>query len=416
MNVRPAAAFPITALVFVQMLPATLVVPAIRPLFALWHHGNEGAMHAFMGVNMLGAAVLAPALSRWKPALRAPLKTVALLSALDALTWLICLSPVSTPIVLGARALEGAAHVSATSLLMAEAARSGKLGRLSHVMGLVGAALLLAIAAGSAIGGLCVRWGPAVPFQIAAALSLVVAASSVFWQRTEPPRTGELAATAPRPTWATLRALAGVISVAFVARFTVGCVVVSFALFAHKVHALGDGRVGALFACMTLPFALLIYPASRLGDRVPRAVLLGGSVLLHGAALALLGWVPAAALSLVMLLAGTASAGTFAVVLCYSASAEGVSRSGAMAWVNAAGCLGMISGTAAGGIASAVWRDLSDPGRGHRAAFLVAAGALALWWLLALPWLRARYRKEVSSMTGAMRSAVLVGSGTQRTQ
>lgn len=57
-------------LVLIQMLPATLVTPAIRPFFATWHGGHEGAMHAFMALNMLGGLLAAPWLAR--PADRSP--------------------------------------------------------------------------------------------------------------------------------------------------------------------------------------------------------------------------------------------------------------------------------------------------------------------------------------------------------
>src|SRR5262249_41554005 len=56
-----AVSFPRLAfLIFIQMLPATLLTPAIRPLFASVHGGAEGAMQAFMSVNMIGAALAAP--------------------------------------------------------------------------------------------------------------------------------------------------------------------------------------------------------------------------------------------------------------------------------------------------------------------------------------------------------------------
>lgn len=409
----------VAVLVFLQMLPATLIVPAIRPLFAGWHAGSEGAMHAFMGLNMLGAAIAAPLVSRLRVAARAPLAVVAVLAALDALGWWLCSSTLPTSVVLCARTLEGAAHVAATSLLMAEAARLGRARGVAHAMGLAGAAVLLAIAAGSALGGLLVRIGPLVPFRAAAALSVLVAIDAAVRHLRAPAPERERTAPEPgSPGSSALRVLAAPISAAFVARFTVGAVVVSFALFAHKVHRISDARVGFLFACMTVPFALLVYPASRLGDYVPRSALLGGSALLYAVALAALGFAPPGLLPLVMLLAGTTSAALFAVVLCYAATASegGVPRRLAMAWVNAAGCLGMISGTAAAGLGSALLKDPADPARGHRAAFLIAAASLLTWLFAARRWLAARYRAESPSKLGASRSSALLGSGTQRTQ
>ena len=46
--------------VLIRISPATLVTPAIRPLFAALHGGHEGALHSFMAPDMLGGLLAAP--------------------------------------------------------------------------------------------------------------------------------------------------------------------------------------------------------------------------------------------------------------------------------------------------------------------------------------------------------------------
>lgn len=86
-----------------------------------------------------------------------------------------------------------------------------------------------------------------------------------------------------------------------------------------------------------------------------------------------------------------------------------------MAWVNAAGCPGMISGGPPPG-SPPLLKDPADPARGHRAAFPIAAASLLAWLLAARRRLAARYRAQSPSRLGASRSSALLGSGTQRTQ
>ncbi|HEX7603260.1 MAG TPA: hypothetical protein VF316_16695, partial [Polyangiaceae bacterium] len=72
-------------LVFAQMLPATLLTPAIRPLFAALHAGDERGMHAFMAVNMLGGILMAPWLARRADVRARPERLLAMIAALDGL-------------------------------------------------------------------------------------------------------------------------------------------------------------------------------------------------------------------------------------------------------------------------------------------------------------------------------------------
>ncbi|HJL19484.1 MAG TPA: MFS transporter, partial [Sandaracinaceae bacterium LLY-WYZ-13_1] len=390
---RPAAPrlpWDLAVLVFLQMLPATLVAPAIRPLFAANHGGAEGPMHAFMAVNMVGAAVAAPLLAGW--ARRRG-------SARGALVWLcgadaVLLGAVTLPLpvhaVLALRTLEGAAHVGAATLLLARMSTVGRAMGQGRAMGLAGGALMMAVATGSALGGLFVGLSPAAPFWLGAVLAAAVGAT-VALRPSARLRVDEASVRRRLPRLP--RALWPAVSLAFVARFTIGCLVVTFALFAHGVHALSDAAVGGLYALLTYPFALATYPAARLGERIPRACLMGGGAVVYAGAIAGLGFVGTAWLPVAMGVAGLASAAIFASILCDAgelAGAEG--RSAAMGWVNAAGCLGMVAGPAVAGIASAVLRPEHGAAFAQRTVFLIAAGSVTVWLALSLRAIVARAR------------------------
>ena len=62
-EVRFAA--PIALTVMGAMMPATVVIPVIRPFVAAGWPGEEWVFHAFMAINLLGACVVGPALAVW---------------------------------------------------------------------------------------------------------------------------------------------------------------------------------------------------------------------------------------------------------------------------------------------------------------------------------------------------------------
>jgi MFS family permease len=187
----------------------------------------------------------------------------------------------------------------------------------------------------------------------------------------------------------------GPLSAAFIERFTVGLIIVTFALFATKGHGLSDRSVGLLYSMLMLPFALLMYPASRLGDRVPRASLLGFGALLYGAAIASLALAPTALLPLSMMIAGAASSLVYGTVLCYAATLVSPDARGPMmALVNTAGALGMLLGPMCGGIMVAMGRNQADPLSAYRNVFYLAAASCSFWVLVQAPWLLRRLARE----------------------
>jgi MFS family permease len=373
------------------MLPGTVLTPAIRPLFAAQHGGAEGAMHAFMSVNMLAAALAAPWVGARLDRTSERRRWLRILTLADALLLALCTFPLATSLVLTLRFFEGAAHVGAATLLLTEASTRARRKQRPEIMGIAGAGIMGAVALGHTLGALLVGIDMRAPFWAGSLCALLVAALGARQLHED-----ETVVRGPRlAIRAVLAPIALPVLAAFVARFTVGTLVVTFALFAHRAHGLSDRAIGGLYAALTVPFALATYPAEKLARRAPRALLLALGTLVYALVLGSLGVLPQGALWPAMVAGGLASAAIFASTLGYvaeRASAGAVGR--AMALLNAAGCLGMLAGPAFAGVLSALLRRADDPLYAYRAVFFASAASLLLWLALAASWLVRALREE----------------------
>jgi len=396
MDAKHASLHWLIAAVFLQMLPATLLAPAIRPLFAGLHGGAEGPMHAFMSLNMLGAILTTPLIARLVSSGNASrsARWLMALAGLDAVLLVAVSLPLSTPLVLLLRTFEGAAHLGAATLLLARAAAYKPLVGAGRAMGMAGGAVMLAIAFGSGLGGVLVGESPRLPFLVGAALSAIVALTAPFLYSSTLPTEPRDASAKPGLSLRDANVM-GPLSAAFIERFTIGLIIVTFALFATKTHGLSDRSIGLLYSMLMLPFALLMYPASRLGDRMPRAGLLGLGALLYGAAIASLAVAPKGLLPVSMIAAGVASSFMYGTVLCYAATlVPAESRGRMMALVNTAGAMGMLLGPMCGGIMVALGRNPADPLSAYRNVFYLAGATCVVWVLVQGPWLMRRLETE----------------------
>lgn len=365
----------IAGVVFMQMLPATLLGPAIRPLFAARHAGNEAAMHAFMSLGMLGALVATPLVTRWADRGNAARARAAVtwMAAADTLLVLAVAAPLPTSLVLALRMVEGGAHVATSALLLAEASRlDGEKG--GRALSLGGGALLAAVAVGSALGGALARVSVELPFVLAA---ILLASTACVGPRIMGERAAPSPAVRASLPW---RSIALPLSAAFVERFGIGCMVVSFSLYARVAHHLDDAAIGVLYALVTVPFALLMVPLARLpASSRPFALAVGA--LGYALALVSIAIAPTFALAPLFLLAGVASAALYAPALrSVGDLAPTDGRARAMGAFHVAGCLGMLFGPACAGITSAIVRRHLDGEAPHQAA-LMLGGAVSVGWL-----------------------------------
>jgi len=375
----------LSALVFVSMVSSTMLIPAARPFVHHMHPGNEGALHAFMSVNMLGAIVGAPLLALWADRRGQRQRLVMLLALVDGALLFACSLPMPAWSMLSLRALQGAANVGGLSLLMGFVSGRGK------AMGLAGAALMAAVAAGAPLGTLLLSVSPTAPLRWGALLPLAIAVS--MWAVRLP-----VVERAPRVGFKVLLQRAPLLKVpiAFVTieRFCVGCFVVTFSLYAHRALGLSDVGTGKLYSWFLLPFAVATYPFGRLAETVKRSTLVASGALAYGICFVLLGVVPTSTLPVLLFATGIASAAMYAPCLCFASTLVDASmRSTSMGLLNAGGSLGMMVGTALGGMLSVVGvKKMGWAADAVYPAIFAAAGACAL---LALGvWMRDLLRAD----------------------
>jgi len=384
----------LATLSFLQMLPAIAIGPAVRPLFAHLHNEAEGPMHAFMSVNMLAAVIAAPLVGRLLDRHQHRRSVLFVMLVCDALLLVTCAQPIPVHWVLLARFFEGAAHVSATTILLIEAGARAREQDDPRIMGIVGSGLVAAIAAGHAVGAWLVAWSAELPFLVGAAIALGLSCWAPREIRTSTPSRVRTSLSSLRPV---LMDLGAPLGAAWVSRFAVGCLVVTFALFGHKIHALSDRAIGGLFASMTGSFALATYIASTLCSRFTPSLVLTAGCLLFGGGLGALGFVDTRTLWCVMPLLGVASAAIFSSTLNYATSTRASTSGRAVALFNAAGCAGMLMGPIAAGVLSALLTSHADPSTRYRAVFLLAAGAVFAYLALSSARLLHMIRSEATA-------------------
>lgn len=388
----------VAGLVFLQMMPATMLSAVVRPLFAAQHGSDEGAMHAFLSVGMLGALVAAPWVGRWLDrAPRAATTALACTAGTDAFLFLALGLPLPTSVVLVLRTLEGGAHLAASTILLAHAARLRSEHHDARALPSSGAALLAAVALGNALGGALVRLGLLAPFVVGAGVLGLVALLGPGALRDA--RATESTVSQPRGAGAEVvfpwRALAVPLGAAFVERFGVGCMVVSFSLYARAQHALDDRAIGLLYAAMTGSFALAMYPSGRLAEGPRRGTALALGALAYAGSLVGLALAPRTALLPCMLVGGLASAPMYAGALAMTVrAAPDAARARAVAAFHAAGCAGMFFGPAVAGITSAIVRRIVPGEACHQAGLSVGAVGVVLWLAASL---RGLTRREVGA-------------------
>ncbi|MGF1642044.1 MAG: MFS transporter [Thiotrichales bacterium] len=337
-------------LLFGLMLPVTGMVPVLPDFTAQRFPGlGQFASHLFMSINMIGALIGAPVagvlsdrIGRRKGLAVAALALNGLV--LLGLAYAYRYATGYAPLLL-LRLLEGFAHMSALSLLMALGADlAGKAG-LGARMGAVGASISLGVAAGAPlggwIGGIDPLWVPLGGGLLSLSLALVAGLTLVETGGDRP----KLAAAEILRTLRSRRELAIPLAFSFVDRLTVGFIVSTLSLYLGLVIGFDPRQIGLAMAAFLIPFSLLTYPAGHLSRRWdPLTMMVTGSVL-YGVFLGVLGFLPGERVVAAMAVGGVIAALMYAPSLVLAARYGGLEcRASALAAFNMAGSLGFAVG------------------------------------------------------------------------
>ncbi len=337
-------------LLFGLMLPVTGMVPVLSEFTAQRFAGlSQFASHFFMSINMIGALLGAPVAGLLSDRLgRRKALTVAAL-ALNGLTLLgIALAYRhidSYALLLSLRLIEGFAHMSALSLLMALGADHVGRGGLGGRMGAIGAAISLGVATGAPLGGVIGGIDPAwVPLG-GGLLSVALAGLGAIALQDSGGARPRLAIGEILATLRTRRALAIPLAFSFADRLTVGFIVSTLSLYLGLTLGFDARAIGGAMAAFLIPFSLLTWPAGHLSRHWdPLLMMVAGSVL-YGVFLGALVFVPPDWVVGTMAAGGVISALMYAPSLVLAAHYGGEDcRASALAAFNMAGSLGFAAG------------------------------------------------------------------------
>lgn len=337
-------------LLYALMLPVTGMVPVLPDFTAQRFPGlGQFASHFFMSINMIGALIGAPIAGLLSDRIgrRRTLAVGALAlngCALLGIAWA-WRNIDSYAVLLALRLVEGFAHMSALSLLMAHAAdQPGKAG-LGARMGAVGASISLGVATGAPLGGVV---GGIDPFWVPFGGGLLSLALAALGRGGLTDGAGSRARMATAEIVATLkgrRQLLIPLAFSFADRLTVGFIVSTLSLYLGLVLGFDARQIGIAMAAFLIPFSVLTWPAGHLSRHWdPLLMMVAGSIL-YGVFLAVLGFVPGHRVVATMAAGGVIAALMYAPSLVLAAQYGGSDcRASALAAFNMAGSLGFAAG------------------------------------------------------------------------
>ncbi len=385
---------PIALCLYLLMLPVTGMVPVLRELTGgRYPHLTDFEQHLFMSANMVGALLFVPLAGLLSDLWQRRKVIIVAALALNAFSLLMLLQDWSYGVYLLWRFIEGCAHITALSLLMALAADQVRERGSGAVMGLIGAAISLGVASGAPLGGLIGRHGGGVA---------VLTYGFILLALLTPFAALALRERAARHDHGGLRALLRALpdnrglllpyAFAFVDRLTVGFIVSTLSLYLAKVIGLDAGRIGLVMALFLLPFSLLTWPAGLLSRRWnPLWMMLAGSAA-YGLTLAAIGYVDSSHIPWLMFAGGVTASLMYAPSLVLVAELSRPEHKAlAMSGFNFAGSLGFVLGPLSGGALVGLFGA-------YPPAFLIVGGLEILCVLLFLP-LALRQGRKMTSRT-----------------
>lgn len=332
---------------FLALVPVTLLVPGLDELVVTRHGGSDAAAHGFMTVNMLAGMLTVPLLMRRFRRLGDLRWWLSGLFLIDALAFVGMGRATSLSTLFAFRALDGAVHLPAVTLLMVAANRAAG-DRRGASLGALASALMLGITVGSPLGGRLVQSGATVVYATGAAIFVIAALVCLATPAADP------AGDTPRNRyrWQWRRPESWVpLGYAFMDRFSIGIFVSTFTLFLSRQHQVAPAARGWLVALFMIPFAALCYPVGRLAERIGWFPLLVGGNVAFGIVYGTYGITPLGLLPASMVLSGIASAFIFAPsLLLVSDLVRRGHGEGLFGIFQIAGSLGFLAGPLVGGV------------------------------------------------------------------
>ncbi|MFP6889546.1 MAG: MFS transporter [Nitrospinota bacterium] len=381
-------------LVFLAVIPVTLLVPILKPLVLDRYSVSPFAAHAFLSANMVGAILAAPLVGWAIDRIGRRLPIVVAAFVLDALLILALGWAPNYATLMIMRFFEGITHIAALTGVMGVALAMAHRNpiRSAPIMGAVGASIIFAVASGAGLGGALSRGGIIRPLIGATIIGFSGALISGWFLRHDrdvPSHQGGPGLSALARIFRKERALLVPCLFTFADRLLVGIIISSFNLY--LVHHLGwtPKRFGFLMSTLLFPFGLLCYPFGKLCRIWSKSIIIVSASLLYAVFVAAFAWIDPGWLFPSMLLLGVISALNFSPSLALVADLAGSeSRSTAMGAFNSAGSLGFLIGPLLGGtVVQSMLASGAPAENAYKMAFIAGGSLSILTTIVAIPFL-----------------------------
>ncbi len=386
--------------IMLTMLPVTMIVPVLKELVSVRYQVDPFWAHAFMSTSLIGAIIFAPlagaVIDRGLP--RRMIFFVSL-TANGLCFAAMALAPTFGLLML-ARFIEGAMHITALSAWLATGADLSAPGRSGRVMGALGGMIMLGITIGVPLGGV-IAGGDAV--RVLWAATFVSLGTAVFALCIP-----NIHGTLPSPGTPPLRALLNLLRhhprlgipylFSFIDRLCVGVVVSTLALYMTDILQLTPAKRGLELSFFLVPFALLAYPVGRLSDRIGRVGLIAAGSVLFGLVFMTYGFADNSWMYLAMLASGGFSAMMYTPTLALCKDLSPQNQHGTVfAGYNIAGSLGFVVGPLLGGGLFYFFSHTSGVLAAYRYTFIITGSFEVLCVLVTIPFLVRLSRRQAEN-------------------
>lgn len=380
----------IAVLIFLLMLPVTGMVPILQEITkGRFVHIGTFEKHLFMSVNMIGAFIFAPIIGIFSDKLDQRKNLLILSFFLNSSVLFLMSLDLSYTFYIILRFVEGCAHISALTLLMASASDRIEAVNSGKIMGLVGASLSLGVAMGAPLGGIIGNKMAINVFEIGSYLLLfetvlVFLLFDDIKKGKSKNHFGELIESIKQsPTLIVPYAFT------FIDRMTVGFIVSSLTLYLRQYLNMSPKEIGFTMAIFLIPFSILTYPSGVISKHFNKLKMMMLGSILYGISLMFISFCSIDELWIIMFFCGISSALMFAPSLTLVANiAKHMNKATAMSGFNASGSLGFLLGPVLSGSIVALFSIYFDKEDAYKIVFLFGGLLELVCVFIFLPYLK----------------------------
>ncbi|NCN11531.1 MAG: MFS transporter [Leptospira sp.] len=257
----------IMLLIFLAMLPVTMVVPVLKEMIKDIHLSGNLAVALFTSISMLGSFLFSPIAGMISDKLGNRSNIIGIAAIIDGILFFSLTLISDLNILMFVRFIEGATHIFVIGLLLAsisdrENNPSSKFFQKGKLMGIAGMFLSLGAATGMPLGILG-KSNALIPFYVGAGILFFIGAISLFFLE------DSIKEQKIKFTFSHLiHSIQSTPSLLipfffhFIDRFTVGFLVSSFNIHMREDLLFHPGKAGAFLGLVLFPMSILSYPSA----------------------------------------------------------------------------------------------------------------------------------------------------------